>query len=63
LLHVDHGSSLGEKVLWIVLIWVESNSFVGEESSCEIISAYDSENSLINIEILSNVQITPGIVF
>jgi len=62
LLHVDHGSGLGEQVLWVSLVWVKSNTFVGKESSSEVIAADNSEYSLVDIEILGNVQVFPGVV-
>jgi len=62
LLHVDHGSGLGEQVLWVVLIWVQGNTLVGEESSGEIIAAYNSELSLIDIEVHADIDIAPDVV-
>jgi len=62
LFHVYHGSGLGEQVLWVVLISVQFNTLVGEESSGEFIGANDSELSLVDIEVLANVQVLPGVV-
>lgn len=62
MLHVDHGSGLGEEIIWISLRGIESNAFVGKESSSEVIAVDDSENSFVYVEIAGNVQIFPGVV-
>lgn len=62
LLHVDHSSSLSEKIIWITLWGIKCNAFVGKESSGEVIAVYDSENSLVDVEIARDVHISPGVV-
>jgi len=62
LLVVDHQPGLGEKILWVALRWVKSYSFVGVESSSEIIAVDDSENSSVHIEVHSNVKVLPDVV-
>lgn len=61
LLEVDHSSSVREKILWIVFSSVEGYSFVGIESSGEVVTVNDSEHSLVNIEAKSNVHVFPGV--
>ena len=38
-------------------------AFVGVESSGELITVDNSEDSLINVEVHANVQILPGVEF
>jgi hypothetical protein len=63
LFEVDHGSGVGEEVLWVTFWASESNSFVGEESSGKVITVTDSEDSLVNIEVHADVEIAPDVVF
>lgn len=63
LLHVDHGSSLGEQVLWVAFGSIEWSALVGVESSSEVIAVNDSDYSIINVEVDSNIQILPDVVF
>jgi len=63
LFEVDHGSGMGEEVLWVTFWASESNSFVGEESSGKVITVTDSEDSLVNIEVHADVEIAPDVVF
>ena len=62
LLHVDHGTSVGEVILRVALSCIERMSFVGIKASCEIITINDTENSAINIEIVSEIKIGPRVV-
>ena len=62
LLVVDHQPGLGEKICWVALRWVKSNSLVGEESSGEVIAVDDSENSSVHIEVHSNVEVLPDVI-
>lgn len=61
LFEVNHSSSVREKILWIVFSSVEGYSFVGIESSGEVVTVNDSEHSLVNIEAKSNVHVFPGV--
>jgi hypothetical protein len=54
---------MGEQVLGVALDLAESDTLVGVESSGEIISTDNSENSLVDVEIDTNVQVTPQVVF
>ena len=51
-----------ESVLWHGLRGVKWASFVGVESSGEIIAVDDSENSSVHIEVHSNVKVLPDVV-
>ena len=62
LLVVDHQPSSGEKIFWVALRWVKSNSFIGVESSGEVITVNDSENSSVHIEVHSDVKVLPDVV-
>lgn len=62
LLEVDHFSSMGEKILWVCLWGTKGNSLIGKESSSEIIAVNDSENSLVDIKVGTDVEITPEVV-
>jgi len=62
LLHVNHSSCLSKQVLRVVLISIKLNTFIGKESSGEIITADDSEYSLVDVEVLADVQISPVVV-
>jgi hypothetical protein len=62
LLHVNHSSSLSEEIIWVSFWSIELNAFVGKESSCEIITVNNSENSFVDVEIAGDVQVLPGVV-
>lgn len=51
-----------EQIFWISFTWVEWSTFVRVESFGEFITVDDSEDSLVNIEVDSNVQVLPGVV-
>jgi len=61
LLEVNHGSGMREKIFWITFRWTEVETFIGIESSGEIIAIDNSEISLINIKVESNVEVFPGV--
>ena len=63
LLIVYHSSSLGEQVFWIALWGIEVVALHGIESSSEVIGVHNSEYSLINIEVESNIDVFPGVEF
>ena len=63
LLHVDHGTSVGEVVLVDGLSGIKSLALVSIEAFGEIITVNDTENSAVDIEILGQVKIGPRIVF
>jgi len=53
---------VSEQIFWVSLWLTESDSLVSKESSSEIITVDDSENSLVDIEVDSNVKIFPEVV-
>ena len=52
-----------ELVFWEWLSWIKGLSLVREKPSGKIIAVDNSENSLVNIKVCSNIQILPGVVF
>lgn len=62
LFEVDHCSGVSEKIFWVSLRGTESNTLIGIESSSEIITVNNSENSLVDIEVNSNIKVLPEIV-
>jgi hypothetical protein len=62
LLKVNHSSGVREKIFWVSFGWVKGDTLTGVESSSKVITAHDSENSLIYIEVDSNVKILPCVV-
>jgi hypothetical protein len=54
---------MGEQILWIALRWVKWDSLVRVESSSEVVTVDDSEDSSVHIEVHSNVKVLPGVVF
>lgn len=62
LLEVDHGSGLGEQVLWIALGSVEWLVLVGIELPGEVVAVDDAEYSVVDVEVDSDVQVSPGVV-
>jgi len=63
LLEVDHSSGVSEEIFWVSLRGSKSDSLVGVESLGEIIAVNDSENSLVDIEVDTNVEVLPDVVF
>ena len=53
---------MSEEILRIALGLAKSNSLVGVESSGKVVTIYDSEHSLIDVEVDSNVEMSPGVV-
>lgn len=62
LFHVDHGSGMSEKISWISLRSIKCNSFIGIESSGEVITVDDSENSSVDVEVHAEIEVSPGVV-
>jgi hypothetical protein len=54
---------VSEEVLWVAFWGAKSNTFVGEESPGKVIAVNDSEDSLVDIEVDTNVEIAPDVVF
>lgn len=54
---------MSEKIGWISFSSIESNTFVGKESSCEFVTVNNSENSSVDIEILTNIEVAPCVIF
>ena len=63
LLEVDHSSGMSEEIFWVSLRGSKSDSLVCVESPGEIIAVNDSENSLVDIEVDTNVEVLPDVVF
>jgi len=53
---------MGEQVVWKGLWSIELDTFIGIEAPSEIITVNDSENSLVDIEVLRQVQILPVVI-
>ena len=62
LLVVNHSSGVSEKILLHGLRSIKCNTFIGIETPREIITITNSENSLVDIQVLRKVQILPVIV-
>lgn len=62
LLVVDHSSGVSEEILRVAFVLAKGNSLVGVESSGEVVTIYDSEHSGIDVEVDSNVEMSPGVV-
>ena len=62
LLIVDHGTGVSEVVLGKGLSGVEGAALVGIEASGEVIAVDNSEDTLVHVQVLSNVEVPPGIV-
>jgi hypothetical protein len=54
---------VSEEIFWVSLRGSKSDSLVGVESPGEIIAVNDSENSLVDIEVDTNVEVLPDVVF
>jgi hypothetical protein len=54
---------MSKEIFWVAFGTTKCNSFVLIESLGEIITINDSEDSLVYVEVHSNIQIPPGIVF
>jgi len=50
-------------IIWEILISIQRFSFILIKSSREFIAANDSENSFVHIEIRSNLQVLPIVIF
>ena len=59
LFHVDHCSSLIEGIIGVSFGGTKSNSFILVESSSELISINDTEDSAVYIQIHAYIQIFP----
>ena len=63
LFHGNHGACPEEGVIWVLLWCSKSDSFVGIESLGEVIGIHNSENSLVNVQVHSDVEVFPGVSF
>ena len=63
LFEADHSSGVSEQILWEGFRSIKSTSLIGIKPSGEWIAINNSENSLINIEVHSNLQVLPCVVF
>ena len=61
LLHVDHGTSLGERIVGEVLRAADVNAFVGVECLGELIRVNDAENTGVDIQVLAELEVRPVI--
>jgi hypothetical protein len=62
LFHVDHSSSLFKGIIWVTFRGIKSNSFILEELSGELVAVYDSENSSIDVDVASIVEVSPCVM-
>lgn len=62
LLHIDHGSSVCELIVWISLSSSESDALVGKEPLGEVIAIANSEHSTVHIKVHSKVEVLPDVV-
>ena len=53
---------MGKEILWVCLRSTKSNSLIGVEAPCEIITIDDSENSLVDVEVNTNIEVAPDVV-
>jgi hypothetical protein len=63
LLHCNHSAGLLEGVFRIAFWLIKSDTFILIESLGEVISINNTENSAIDIEVWSNIQISPWVYF
>ena len=63
LFHVDHCSRLIEGIIGVAFGKIKSNSFILVESSSELISINDTEDSAVYIQIHAYIQIFPVVDF
>lgn len=61
LLHGNHSAGLLERITGVALWIIKCNTFNLVESLCEVICINNTENSTVNIEVGSNIQISPGV--
>lgn len=61
LFHVNHSSSVNEGVIWELLWGIKGLSLVSIEVFGKLIAVNNSENSSINIEVASEVEVSPVI--
>jgi hypothetical protein len=59
LFHVNHGTSLNERIIGVALGTIERNTLILVESLFEIIYNYETEKSSVDIQIHANIQIFP----
>lgn len=59
LFHVDHCTSLNERIIRVSFGSMKSNALILVESSGELISINDAEDSAVNIQIHAYIQIFP----
>ncbi len=62
LLHVDHGSSLYERVVGTVFGRVQGEPLIGEELSREIVAVSYPEDAPVEFQVDPQVQVLPGVV-
>lgn len=61
LLHVNHSAGLLEGIIGVTFTFIERNAFVTVERFREVITVNDTENSSIDVQIHSEVQISPSV--
>ena len=59
LLHVDHGTSVHEWVIRDSLSGIELDTLVGVEGSGELVTVIDAENSAVEVDVATNVEVFP----
>ena len=62
LLEVDHGASVSEVVLGKRLRRVERAALILIEASREVVAVNNSEDALVHVQVLSDIEVLPGVV-
>jgi hypothetical protein len=62
LFHIDHCSSLFERIVGIRLWAVKRNTFILEELAGELVTINNSKDSSVDIDVETEVEISPGVV-
>jgi hypothetical protein len=59
LFHVDHGTSVHEWVIRDSLRGIELDTLVSVERSGELVTVIDAENSAVEVDVATNVEVFP----
>ena len=61
LLHVYHGAGVDERIIGKALTWSKGHTFVGVEGAGELISIDNSEDTAVEFNISSDLEIAPSV--
>lgn len=61
LLHGDHCSSPRERIFWIALRAVKSDTLVGVESTSKVVGIDNTEDAAIDVEVDADVKVPPSV--